>query len=641
MIMKRFLLILAIVIGCFVIVSCEKETMLVIKQTDLSFEKSGGSQSVNVVANKVWRASSNQKWCKVSPSSGDGEETGSFTLSVACDANTTLAERSCVITVECEELTSSITITQAGKKGLILSQTEFNLTNEAQTITIGVQANVPYYVSINDDCKSWIRQETTGTLTNSIAFAISGNETFDNRTGSVLFVQADSSISEPVVINQSQTDGLIVEQTEFNVSYEEQQLSIKVSSNIDYEVVIEEDCEDWLRCIQTKSLSDGTILIQVAENESVERWGDITIKGATIQKTVSVRQRAGVIEIEDDGFRAYCVNNFDKNEDGQISYNEAEAITSIDVDTGNISSVKGIEYMPNLIELVCCGKNNDGKLTSLDVSKNTFLKTLWCDGNQLLSLDLGNNVEISDLSCSGNLLTALDIRKNTALTSLRCCGNQLNKIDLTNNTSLQTLACDNNQLATLSLNKNTALQYLSCDNNKLEILDLRLNPQLVSLTCNRNLITSLFIYKNTTLQTLSCDENRLTTLEVKYNLALKSLSVNGNILRYLVLRDNTQLQSLSCSSNQFSILDLTNNTQLESLHCERNEIEYLHVEKCVKLRYLYCHSNKLASLDVSNNLELNTLHCHSNPLLTVIWLKTNQTIPSFTYDTGIATIKYK
>ena len=638
MIMKRFLLILAIVIGCFVIVSCEKETMLVIKQTGLSFEDSGGSQSVNVVANKVWRASSNQKWCKVSPSSGDGAETGSFTLSVACDANTTLAERSCVIAVECEELTSSITITQAGKKGLILSQTEFNLTNEAQTITIGVQANVPYYVSINDDCKSWIRQETTGTFTNSIAFAISGNETFDNRTGSVLFVQADSSISEPVVINQSQTDGLIVEQTEFNVSYEEQQLSVEVASNIDYEVVIEEDCEDWLRCIQTKSLSDGTILIQVAENESVERRGDITIKGATIQKKVSVCQRAGVIEIEDDVFRAYCVNNFDKNEDGLISYNEAEAITSIDVDTENISSVKGIEYMPNLTELVCCGKNNDGKLTSLDVSKNTFLKTLWCDGNQLLSLDLDNNVELSDLSCSDNLLTALDIRKNTALITLRCCGNQLNKIDLTNNTSLLTLACDNNKLTRLAI-ASPVLQHLSCDDNQLESLSS--GSELLSLSCNRNLITSLFVYYSTKLQSLSCNDNRLTTLEVRYNLSLQSLSFDGNRIGFIVLRDNTRLQSLSCSANWLSTLDLSNNTHLESLCCDRNELEYLHVEKCVKLRYLYCYSNKIKSLDVSNNLELNTLHCHSNPLLTEIWLKTNQTIPSFTYDTDVATIKYK
>lgn len=51
------------------------------------------------------------------------------------------------------------------------------------------------------------------------------------------------------------------------------------------------------------------------------------------------------IVFEDANFKAYMVTNFDTNNDGEISYEEALNVTKIEVNTDNITSLAGIEYM--------------------------------------------------------------------------------------------------------------------------------------------------------------------------------------------------------------------------------------------------------------------------------------------------------
>ena len=96
--MKRFLAALILVL-LTVFVSCEPETMLTIDQTSLSYTDAGGSQSITLTANKPWTASSNQSWCKVSPSGGE-EATGSR-IAISCDANTTYDARNATVTITC------------------------------------------------------------------------------------------------------------------------------------------------------------------------------------------------------------------------------------------------------------------------------------------------------------------------------------------------------------------------------------------------------------------------------------------------------------------------------------------------------------------------------------------------------------
>ena len=132
------------------------------------------------------------------------------------------------------------------------------------------------------------------------------------------------------------------------------------------------------------------------------------------------------VQFEDENFKAYCVENFDSDGDGKVSYAEAKVVTHIDVCNKGISSLKGIESFTNLTYLDCSSNPFSGsanQLTSLDVSQNTALTVLKCYSNRLTSLDVRGCTALKQLWCSSNQLTSLDVSHNTALELLYCNSN--------------------------------------------------------------------------------------------------------------------------------------------------------------------------------------------------------------------------
>ena len=334
----------------------------------------------------------------------------------------------------------------------------------------------------------------------------------------------------------------------------------------------------------------------------------------------------GNVPFADANFKAYCVNNFDKDHDGEVSYAEALAVTSIDVNTDNIVSLKGVECFENLRYLNCTGSFTNGntsypngQLASLDVSSNTKLKRLTCYANKLTGLDVSKNTALEWLYCDSNHLSSLDVSKNTALTDLWCQGNQLTSLDVSKNTALTELHCHWNNITSLDVSKNTKLTYLWCDSNQLTSLDVSNNTTLTDLSCSSNQLTNLDVSKNTALTILNCWGNQLTSLDVNKNNALTQLS---------------------CDYNQLTSLDVSKNTALTSLYCYSNQLTSLDVSKNNALTYLSCSSNQLTSLDVSNNTALTYLNCRNNPALAILWMKRGQTISDLYYDSSITSIRY-
>ena len=320
----------------------------------------------------------------------------------------------------------------------------------------------------------------------------------------------------------------------------------------------------------------GTFVVSTSKSFTISRS---TVEWMSPLKVVPNYDNVNV-EFADANFKAYCVENFDTNHNGEISIAEANVVAEIDVNTDNIISLKGIEYFPNLQSLACNGTrawNSSlheydiyGKLTSLDLSKNTALTELSCGYNQLISLDVSNNTALTGLSCYSNQLTSLDVSKNTALKNLYCDSNQLTSLDVSKNTALTYLYCGYNQLISLDVSKNTALQSLSCANNQLTSLDVSHNTALEGLWCDSNQLTSLDVSKNTALKNLYCSSNQLTSLDVSKNTALTVLDCQSNQLTSLDVSKNTALIRLLCYSNQLTSLDVTVNTALSRLDCRWN-----------------------------------------------------------------------
>ena len=184
-----------------------------------------------------------------------------------------------------------------------------------------------------------------------------------------------------------------------------------------------------------------------------------THAGSTIELSAS--------NFPDEAFRNYLLNEnlyltsikIDQDRDGKLSEAERNAVDTIKVTDGyngkKLTSLKGIEFFPNLRYLYC----DENNLTSLNVSKNKKLEELYCDENNLNSLDVSQNTALLDLICSQNNLTSLDVGNNAALINLVCWKNQLTSLDVSNNPELKFLNCDQNQLTSLNVEKTSI--YLS------------------------------------------------------------------------------------------------------------------------------------------------------------------------------------
>ncbi|MDD2526048.1 MAG: hypothetical protein PHH63_07020, partial [Bacteroidales bacterium] len=103
-------------------------------------------------------------------------------------------------------------------------------------------------------------------------------------------------------------------------------------------------------------------------------------------------------------FKAFCIANYDLNKDGKVSAKEALAVDTMNISNKGISSVKGIEYFPFLVEFQCASNN----LTSLDLSGCVELKALVCTLNELTSLDVSNCRKLEVLVCPYNALKSID-----------------------------------------------------------------------------------------------------------------------------------------------------------------------------------------------------------------------------------------
>ena len=291
------------------------------------------------------------------------------------------------------------------------------------------------------------------------------------------------------------------------------------------------------------------------------------------------------IIFEDANFKAYLVANFDTDGDGEISKEEALAITKIIVGTKDIESLAGIEHMANLTELRCEGpwsffepeEDLEGKLKTLDVSKNVNLTILYCGFNQLTSLDVTNNPKIEQLRCAGNNLNSLDVSKNTELIEFEAYNNRLSSIDVSNNPKLYYIDLTNNQIKSIDVSNNLKLGRITCSDNKLTSIDVTNNQKLTELNISGNSIVEIDLGNNPELNYLYCEKNKISELELSNNKKLKRLNVNDNNLTSLTVNCCPEIKGLKANNNLIKEMDISELTSLFDFYCSGNPLETLYV----------------------------------------------------------------
>jgi Leucine-rich repeat (LRR) protein len=325
-----------------------------------------------------------------------------------------------------------------------------------------------------------------------------------------------------------------------------------------------------------------------------------------------------IVFIPDTAFLyALIEEGVDTNGDSLISYEEAEAVTSLRVIEKGISNMTGIEAFVNL-QVLHCSYN---EIKTLDISNLASLTELWCASNQLASLDVTHNSALERIYCPENEIAILDISNNTSLQRLNCTHNKLTSLDCLNNTILEVLDCQGNMITSLKYNS-PALETLWCGNNKISSLDISNNRALKHLSCGWNLLTSLDVSNNVELEYFDCPCNNITEIDISNNSALISLDV-GNYW-------------FTSGNNQISSLDVSDNPMLRDLICNFNQLTSLDVTYNTALTGLDCSGNQLTTLDISKNRALGTgiygingLYLHDMPLLNEVCVWTDTFPPTY------------
>ncbi|WP_418442245.1 leucine-rich repeat domain-containing protein [Candidatus Allofournierella excrementavium] len=160
--------------------------------------------------------------------------------------------------------------------------------------------------------------------------------------------------------------------------------------------------------------------------------------------------------------------------DGVLTSGELAQITVLDLSGLGIGDLTGISHFTALERL----NVNNNRLTSLDVSKNTRLTSLYCATNALEHLDVTGCPELVDLNCERNRLTELNLAGNPKLVQLYCRHNSLTQLDVSRNLELVFIETFDNSLTSFDCSMLKKLEFLHIDYNKLTTLNMSGNPAL-------------------------------------------------------------------------------------------------------------------------------------------------------------------
>lgn len=342
---------------------------------------------------------------------------------------------------------------------------------------------------------------------------------------------------------------------------------------------IECGAADWL----TVSPLEGkggtvTVSVAVAANPSATpRSASFFIRSMAEQVEITVNQAddegAHLLTFAED-FKAYLVENFDTDGDGEISRDEAELITAIECEDLGLTSLEGVRNLTNLQTLHC----SYNAIETLDVSGMTSLTELLCDHNLITDLNVSGCSSLSSIECNSNAIGELNLAdcRNT-LTTITCNGNKLARLDLTNFDKLFHLNCDDNQLTELLVDGCTALTSVDCASNQLTTLDFRQTPLIGEVYCSNNQLTSVLFPENSMMGTFECGGNQLTTIDLRNCPHLASLTLAMNKLTSLSVNNLKDLTFIDCTYNSLRSLDLTNLPNMNFVHCDNTGMEVLYL----------------------------------------------------------------
>lgn len=384
----------------------------------------------------------------------------------------------------------------------------------------------------------------------------------------VTFNFVSGSEKAPLKIQQNQEGKLIIDEDSktISVSNTEQNVTVKLQTNIEPVTATIEEGVDWIETVDTRAMIDKEFSFKVLANtEGGPRDATIIFKNADASEHIVIKQAGKELTypavIPDKVLKTYIMTNFDKDRDGEISKEEAEAVKTIELTGSEIASIDGLEYFPNL--------------ETVDFTTHRLLKADFSQCYALKELNLSSGAGLSSVVLPASL---------------------------------------------------EELSIMQC--NKLKKIDLSAAPNLKNLyASNSGFVVAPDLSKNTKLESVGFGAAKFSTIDVSKNTELKSLNVGGDVFNSLDVTNNPKLTDLSVTGT-ITALDLTKSVQLEVLNISNTKIAEIDVTNCPYLRSIDFGSTPIVEIDLSRNLLLTSASAYLANSLKTVWLSHGQTIES-------------
>ena len=208
------------------------------------------------------------------------------------------------------------------------------------------------------------------------------------------------------------------------------------------------------------------------------------------------------LEFESDILFKWLKLRYDSDNDGNIDTIEAKNINTIEINTDNITSLKGIEKLHSLTKITAhgtrIGDSVSGKLEHIDLSGNPDLLELHVEHNVIKDIDFSHNAKLTFVELNLNSITQIDV-------------SMLKEVDL------------------LSVEYNLISTFDCSGLDKLKELHVGHCPNLTSITLN-----------NKVLESLDCaDDEALTEIDISKCTLLNGVDFWGckNLKKVIISRD--------------------------------------------------------------------------------------------------------
>lgn len=385
--MKRTFIVVALLLA---FVACEKAPFITLEGPSSIEVDDAFKGTITFSTNRDWTISSSDSWLSVQPSKGVASE-GPVTVTVVGVANTTYEDRTATLTITAVEVTQTVTVKQTANIGVIVPKDVYEVNCYSQSIEVETQANVQFVINVSAE---WIKLVETKALSQkNLIFSIQENPTYDIRDGIVELAKPDGSVIKSFRIRQfGRIPVSYIELDRTNLRMRERQTETLVAT------IKPDDATDRDIVWKTSDASVATVDDEGRVTAVKEGTAVITaqVGNKSVTCEVSVTQEGNIV-FSDPAMKSILIERFDQDGDGELSYDEADAVTSFSgigthpevTSFDEFRYFYGLTYIPNN-----CFSDWTG-LTSIvfpdNIEQIGHHAFYWC--NSLSSVTLSKNLE--------------------------------------------------------------------------------------------------------------------------------------------------------------------------------------------------------------------------------------------------------